>query len=220
MSKPAKCISIDRCLNPYKNKSPHVRAFHFAGRKCFMGKISFKFSAAFIACALLAGFCFAGPASPYAGQQDREIKALSAEDIQSYLAGKGMGFAKAAELNGYPGPAHVLSLADALSLTAEQKEKTAAVFQAMETRAMALGRSLIDQERELDLAFAGKSVTRASLEQMLGKIAVLQAQLRRAHLEAHLEQAAILTPVQIAMYGKLRGYDKSAVAPSHGGHAH
>jgi hypothetical protein len=41
--------------------------------------------------------------SPYAGQEKREIKALSAEDIEGYLTGQGMGFAKAAELNHYPG---------------------------------------------------------------------------------------------------------------------
>ncbi|MGH7485986.1 MAG: hypothetical protein ACREMY_10365, partial [bacterium] len=47
-------------------------------------------------------------ATPYAGQQSREIKALSQEEAAGLLAGKGMGFAKAAELNGFAGPAHVL----------------------------------------------------------------------------------------------------------------
>ena len=42
--------------------------------------------------------------SPYAGQESREIKSLSPAEVDGYLAGAGMGFAKAAELNGYPGP--------------------------------------------------------------------------------------------------------------------
>lgn len=162
----------------------------------------------------------ASESSPYSGQDAREIKALSQEDIQSYLGGKGMGFAKAAELNGYPGPAHVLSFANDLSLTAQQKEQTSALFKTMETEAVALGRSLIEKEKKLDLAFAGKSVTPASLEHMLGEIAALQAKLRQVHLQAHLEQFAILKPAQIAAYNKLRGYDKPAKAASHAGHAH
>ncbi len=181
---------------------------------------SIKLPGLFVAFAMLAGSCPALAASPYAGQQEREIKALSPEDVQSYLAGKGMGFAKVAELNGYPGPAHVLALADDLALSSEQWGKTAAIFKAMESKAMALGRSLVEQEKALDLAFAGKSVTPSSLEQMLNRIAALQAQLRQTHLQAHLEQAAVLSPEQIALYGKLRGYDKSSRPSSHHGHAH
>lgn len=41
-----------------------------------------------------------GEHTPYAGQEKREIKALSSEDINGYLTGHGMGFAKAAELEG------------------------------------------------------------------------------------------------------------------------
>jgi hypothetical protein len=44
--------------------------------------------------------------SPYVGQEYREIKALSTQEISDYISGRGMGLAKAAELNGYPGPAH------------------------------------------------------------------------------------------------------------------
>ena len=51
------------------------------------------------------------PLSPYAGQQTRAIKALSPEDLAGLLNGEGRGMAKAAELNGYPGPVHVLELA-------------------------------------------------------------------------------------------------------------
>ena len=40
------------------------------------------------------------PAQPYAGMQTRQIKALSAEQIADLKAGRGMGLAMAAELNG------------------------------------------------------------------------------------------------------------------------
>ncbi len=53
--------------------------------------------------------------SPYVGREQREIKSLSPGDIQMYLQGHGMGMAKAAELNHYPGPKHVLDLAKELN---------------------------------------------------------------------------------------------------------
>src|ERR1700757_2891750 len=69
---------------------------------------------------LVGGAAWAQHMQPYAGQQKREIKALSEEDVAGYLGGAGMGYAKAAELNGYPGPMHVLELGDRLELTDEQ----------------------------------------------------------------------------------------------------
>lgn len=90
--------------------------------------------------ALLAGVAhstFAAPAASYAGQESRAIKAMSAEDTQAFLSGKGMGLAKAAELNGYPGPSHALALASELGLTSEQRQLTQALFATMEEKACA-----------------------------------------------------------------------------------
>src|SRR5215831_6066543 len=103
--------------------------------------------------ALLAVSAPVNSQSPYAGLESREIKALSPQEISDYLAGKGMGFAKAAELNGYPGPAHVFELATQLHLTPEQKAKTEALFQKMQARAIGLGKELVEQERALDRLF-------------------------------------------------------------------
>ena len=61
------------------------------------------------------------------------------------LSGKGMGLAKAAELNGYPGPAHVLELAAQLDLTPEQKTKTEVLFKKMQARAIPLGKELVKE---------------------------------------------------------------------------
>src|SRR5262245_12308395 len=60
---------------------------------------------------------------PYAGMQHRGIKALSEQQIADLRAGKGMGLALAAELNGYPGPIHVLELGDRLELSAQQRQR-------------------------------------------------------------------------------------------------
>ncbi len=155
----------------------------------------------------------AQPAS-YAGQEQREIKALSPEEIRDYLAGKGMGLAKAAELNRYPGPAHVLELAEKLRLDAEQRARSEAIFSAMQADAVRQGRLLVEKERELDRLFAGGGVTSEDLRAALEQIGCLQAEIRRIHLQVHIEQRKIITEQQIARYEELRGY------ASHAGRAH
>ena len=154
-------------------------------------------------------------ASPYAGQQTREIKALSSEEVSSLLSGKGMGLAKAAELNGYAGPAHVLELAEKLHLSADQRARTEALFSSMSRKAAAAGEALVQQERELDRLFSSKAITEQSLAESLSKLGELQARVRAAHLEAHLAQVQILTPEQNALYAELRGYGNAAEQGAH-----
>src|SRR5687768_9981318 len=86
------------------------------------------------------------PQQPYAGFENRAIKALSDDEIADLRAGRGMGLALAAELNGYPGPSHVLEHAEALTLTPAQRQRTEAVFEAMKAEAVNLGERLIEQE--------------------------------------------------------------------------
>jgi Spy/CpxP family protein refolding chaperone len=173
------------------------------------------------ACAIGAVLLAQGAApSPYTGEQSRPIKALSAEETAALLAGKGMGLAKAAELNGYPGPAHVLDLAAQLRLSDAQRTQTQALFAAMETKAVALGRALVDEERGLDQLFAEKAATPESLAAALARIGELQAKVRGAHLEAHLAQLRILTPEQTAKYAELRGYGSGQDSGQHAGHKH
>jgi Spy/CpxP family protein refolding chaperone len=154
-------------------------------------------------------------ASQYSGQESREIKALSPEDVRTLLAGNGMGLAKAAELNGYAGPMHVLELASQLHLTAEQRRRTQALFESMSAQAKAAGQSLVDKERHLDQLFSSRAVTPELLRSTLAEIGALQAQLRRIHLEAHLVQAEILSPEQNANYSALRGYAGGARGGAH-----
>jgi Spy/CpxP family protein refolding chaperone len=164
---------------------------------------------------LLAGLARATAQSPYIGQEVREIKALSRPEIADYLSGKGMGLAKAAEMNGYPGPAHVLELAVQLDLTTEQRTQTEALFRKMQSSAVTLGKEVVEEERALDQLFASRTVNAALLASALARLATLQGQLRQVHLEAHLEQTVLLTPQQVAKYNQLRGY---AAGSGHGRH--
>ena len=145
--------------------------------------------------------------SPYAGQENRDIKALSADEIDGYLNGRGMGFAKAAELNSYPGPRHVLDLAGELALTDKQTKQTQALFHDMQSQAIVLGRQLVEKEQLLDGLFAARSIDDPQLKQVLLDIGELQGELRYVHLRTHLAQTALLTQHQIHLYNQLRGYN-------------
>jgi Spy/CpxP family protein refolding chaperone len=156
--------------------------------------------------------------SPYAGQEARAIKALSAERIAGLEAGQGLGYARAAELNGYPGPKHVLELADELSLTHEQRVRTRELYEAMQRRASALGRQLIAAERALDRAFAERAISPERLGELVSASAQIEGELRAVHLAAHLEQAAVLDEDQVDEYARLRGYDPGASKGHHHRH--
>jgi len=155
------------------------------------------------------------PASPYAGQQTRSIKALSDEDIASLRKGEGMGMAKAAELNFYPGPAHVLMLAKQLGLTDDRMRRTQAIYDRMNASAKTLGVALIAREQNLDQLFATGNVTQDRLTADTKTLGELQGQPRSVHLTAHLEMRSLLTPEQIASYQQLRGYGDTTQPPRH-----
>jgi hypothetical protein len=163
---------------------------------------------------LIAALCLtcdlslASPASAYLGQENRDIKALSPEEVQAYLSGKGMGLARAAELNGFAGPSHVLELGEQLALTPEQRARTQALFASMESKAALLGQALVEAERKLDRAFAAQAVTAQTLASSLDEIGALQGKIRGVHLEAHLEQVKVLSAQQNIRYAQLRGYTK------------
>lgn len=149
------------------------------------------------------------PTANYAGQQDREIKALSAQEQQDWMDGKGSGLAKAAELNGYPGPMHTLEHAEALKLNAEQREKTQLLLKQHKERVRSLGAELVAQERSMDTLFATSRMTPDLLDALTARIALLQGEIRAEHLRTHLAQTALLSVAQVAQvaqYSALRGY--------------
>jgi len=154
--------------------------------------------------------------SPYAGQQTRTIKALSDQQVADLQAGRGMGMALPAELNGYPGPVHVLELADQLVLSEGQRAAIRGLFESMKSEAIPLGERLIAQEAVLDRLFADHAATAENIASATEEIGKTQATLRATHLKYHLSTLAALDPAQIRRYGELRGY--AAGTPAHRHH--
>jgi Heavy-metal resistance len=150
-----------------------------------------------------------GP-SAYAGMQSRAVKALSDQQLADLRAGRGMGLALAAELNGYPGPMHVLELADHLGLSGEQRRAVQQLFDAMKAEAIAVGEKLIDGETALDRAFKERSITPERLAELSAAIGKMQGDLRAVHLKYHLTTAEVLSPDQARRYSELRGYQAEA----------
>ncbi len=159
---------------------------------------------------LLTSAAVANAQTPYAGMQTRPIKALSEQQMADLSAGRGMGLALAAELNGYPGPVHVLELADKLNLSPDQRAGIQRLFDSMKAEAVPLGSRLIEQEADLDRQFAGHTVTPDSLRASTAAVAATQGALRESHLKYHLSTVAVLSPGQIQRYAELRGYDSEA----------
>lgn len=153
----------------------------------------------------------------YAGQQVRGIKALSEQETADLLAGRGMGLAKAAELNSYPGPMHALELAQALGLDAAQIAALEEQKRRMAAAAIALGEKIVAEERALDHLFAEAGIDVATLHARSAEIGRLQGELRAVHLATHLETRAVLNETQVRKYNELRGY--TGGAPTHR-HAH
>ena len=146
------------------------------------------------------------PLSPYAGMQDRAIKALSAQQLDELRAGKGMGYAMPAELNGYPGPSHTLQLAEALGLSESQERETRALFEQMQAEAIEAGRHVIESETALDRLFRDGTAESASVQAATAEAARAQGELRAVHLRYHLRMREVLTPAQTEKYAALRGY--------------
>ena len=144
--------------------------------------------------------------SKYIGQERREIKSLSNDDIKELRAGAGWGLAKAAEINGLPGPKHILEMKKEIELTAEQERTVVALYNDMNKEAIALGYKIIEYERELNNRFAERNIDEKVLDQLLTKISETYKSLRYTHLSAHLRTPSILTEAQIKKYNKLRGY--------------
>lgn len=149
---------------------------------------------------------------PYAGQDSRAIAAFSEEQIEGLRTGAGLGYAKAAELNGWPGPLHVLELADELALSPEVKTQVEALRQEMLEAVQPLGLALIAAEEELDHLFDRPDLTAAEVEAATATAAAIEADLRSAHLVAHLKTTPLLTPHQRMLYAAARGY-----GTAHGG---
>jgi Spy/CpxP family protein refolding chaperone len=147
-----------------------------------------------------------GHHQPYAGHEKRDVKALSDDEAKQYLSGAGMGYAKAAELNHFPGPMHVLELADSLQLSAEQRRAVKALMDEHKAQARAIGAQLVESERALEMLFRQSDVPQQALAAAVRQAANLQGEYRLSHLETHRRMKPLLTAGQSAKYDALRGY--------------
>jgi hypothetical protein len=164
--------------------------------------------------AALVGGAALAESAPYAGLDGRDVATLPPERIEGLRSGAGLGYALAAELNGVPGPLHVLELADVLALDAAQRAAVEAIRARMLARAIPLGEALIAAESTLDAAFETGSLDAARLAQRTAEAGATDAALRAVHLEAHLETAPLLSRHQRVIYARERGY---AAGSGHGG---
>jgi hypothetical protein len=158
--------------------------------------------------------------APYRGWQGRQIKALSAGQIEDLRAGRGMGMALSAELNGYPGPRHVLDLASELDLSAAQRAEVQRLFDTMQAQAIVLGQQVIESEAALDQMFAEQAASDEVVQVAAVELGRLQGELRGHHLRYHLATRDLLSPHQVMRYQQLRGYQGEGASGHGAGHGH
>ena len=156
--------------------------------------------------------------APYAGQDARVIKSLSASDIEQIRAGAGWGLALPAELNGLPGPAHLLELQREIGLEPAQVAEIERIHAQMQQQAIAAGERFIAAEAALDAGFTGGGLTPTELRRLVAEAAEARAALRFVHLSRHLDTPALLTAAQIERYKVLRGYAADPCATVPDGH--
>ena len=156
--------------------------------------------------------------SAYAGEEARLIKSLSEQDLEEIARGGGWGLARAAELNGVPGPTHLLELAEDIGLTEQQRSDIDAIRAQMQADAIAAGERFVAAERALDDAFQQGPPDAEALEQLLAESGQARAALRLVHLNAHLLTLPLLTDAQVSQYSVLRGYSDDPCASVPDGH--
>ena len=147
--------------------------------------------------------------SIYSGQENRTIKSLSTDDIAELKRGDGWGQAKAAELNGVPGPKHLLQMKNEIGLDETQYSAINEVYHQMKSQAVLQGERLIALEQHLGSGFRNRTITDVMLRKTLNGIAETKSELRYVHLAAHLRMLEVLSEEQIRTYNELRGYPLS-----------
>ncbi len=148
-------------------------------------------------------------------RRTRLVKSLMEKDLEEIARGGGWGLARAAELNGVPGPAHLLELASQIGLTEEQRYEIEVIHAQMQADAILAGEHFIKMEQALDLAFQQGVPTAKTLERLVMEAGAARAALRLVHLNAHLLTLTLLTDAQVSQYSVLRGHkdDPCSIVP-------
>lgn len=156
--------------------------------------------------------------TPYAGLQSRLIKSLSQQDIEEIKQGNGWGLALPAELNGLPGPKHLLELKEPLGLSTTQLDQIAGIYKSMREDAVVAGERFLAAESALSHAFENPNLDSNHLRELLREAASARANLRFVHLSRHLQTTKLLTTDQIKHYAVLRGYASDPCKSAPEGH--
>lgn len=144
--------------------------------------------------------------APYADQLHTPIRGLSAAEIDDLRNGRGMGLARPAEINGYPGPRHVLDLSTELALSETQRSAVQTLFEQMQAEASPLGEQFLVRYSELEHSFQVGQASAETVTMMTAQLGQIEGQLRATHLKYHLLTRPLLTDDQNAAYARLRGY--------------
>lgn len=155
-------------------------------------------------------------ASPYARSDAYPgIQALTPQEVRDLREGNGMGLARAAELNGYPGPKHLLDMQTQIGLTPEQRDTVSRLYARMKERTTALGERVLVEEARLEEMFRTHTATPEALAAQVRAVESLRGELRLAHMATHLETLPLLTREQVARYNAMRGYDAASAGGDH-----
>jgi Spy/CpxP family protein refolding chaperone len=138
------------------------------------------------------------------GEAHRRVDAYLKEFDAVVADGRGFGLAFAADQHGYPGPLHVLELKDRLQLTPEQEARMRALFETMLGEARPRAARLAAAEARLRRLFAAGVADDAAVRSAVADTEAARADLRLAHLAAHLRARDVLTEAQRRTYHYLR----------------
>lgn len=135
-----------------------------------------------------------GHASPHAGVEARAITSHSQAYPEELRRGGGWGRALAAELNGVPGPAHLLELAAEIPLSADQVAAIRQIFEAMQAEAIAAGARLIAAEEAIEAAFRAGDFDAPRLRSLIAEAGAARGKLRFIHRRAISRRHRCRTP--------------------------
>jgi Spy/CpxP family protein refolding chaperone len=142
-----------------------------------------------------------GPAAPGTkGAPPHAAEACEREFEQVVADGRGFGMAFAADRHGYPGPLHVLELAERLGLTVEQQTRVRALMDGMFAESRPKGAALLAAERRLTGLFASGRPDDAAVRTAVADTERLRAELRLLHLTTHVKTRDLLTAEQRRLY--------------------
>ena len=134
----------------------------------------------------------------------RGVQAAMDEMDRVIGTGLGAGLAFAADQNGFPGPLHVLELADRLRLTAEQTRRMEALQTAMLAASRPASRLLLDAEARLRRLFADGVADEARVRSAVAEVERARTEVRLVHLLTHLQVRPELTDEQRRLYQQAR----------------